>query len=115
RHTMLQLAQPLGRAYEGYDEQALRTLDGRAIDADTPDALAGTVDPEDLALMLYVRGLTAPVGTQALSHLLLDEAEDFSVFDLGVLGQQLEDDGACTLAGDEMQQTTSSFPGWPAL
>lgn len=115
RHTMLQLAQPLGRAYEGYDEQALRTLDGRAIDADTPDALAGTVDPEDLALMLYVRGLTAPVGTQALSHLLLDEAEDFSVFDLGVLGQQLEDEGACTLAGDEMQQTTSSFPGWPAL
>jgi DNA helicase-2/ATP-dependent DNA helicase PcrA len=43
---------------------------------------------------------------------VLDEAEDLSLFELFVLGKLLGDSPSFTLAGDEAQQTSSSFAGW---
>src|SRR5262249_38819881 len=40
------------------------------------------------------------------------EAEDFSLFELFVLGTILAAPRSVTLAGDEAQQTSSSFAGW---
>lgn len=109
RHTMRQLATLPDQEIDLDDSGGMSTLDGRALDAGTPDDKAGTCDPEDLALLLFLRGQTEP---GSIAHLLLDEAEDFSVFDLAALKDRLEDEASSTLAGDEMQQTTSNFPGW---
>ncbi|WP_224244996.1 ATP-binding domain-containing protein [Hyalangium gracile] len=113
RHTMLQLATPLTQEFEGYDPEALATVDGLSLDQSTPDELAGTVDVEDLPLLLFLKMRHGHLGTDPLAHVVLDEAEDFSLFELAVVGQQLGRTRSCTLAGDEMQQTTTSFAGWP--
>ncbi len=116
RHTMLQIATPLERELEGVDPERLVTVDGKSLESDTPDALAGTVDLEDLPLLLFLRlqgGNLGPVGR--LVHVVLDETEDFSLFELFVVGRLLGEARSCTLAGDEMQQTSTSFPGWPAV
>jgi DNA helicase IV len=46
------------------------------------------------------------------SHLVLDEAEDFSLFDLTVLAGLFRGSPRITVAGDEAQQTLASFAGW---
>lgn len=114
RHTMLQLATPLAKELEGYHPESLATIDGLSLEDSTPDALAGTVDAEDLPLLLYLKLKYSELGTDPLAHAVLDEAEDFSLFELALVGEQLGKTRSCTLAGDEMQQTTTSFAGWPA-
>jgi DNA helicase IV len=116
RHTLLQIATPLARELEGVDPDRLQTLDGKSLESDTPDELAGTLDVEDLPLLLFLRlqgGSLGAVGR--LVHVVLDEVEDFSLFELFVVGKLLGEARSCTLAGDEMQQTTTSFAGWPAV
>jgi DNA helicase-2/ATP-dependent DNA helicase PcrA len=113
RHTMLQLANPLARELRGYDAERLQALDARPLEEGTPDELAGTLDLEDLALLLFLATGDGLRARGALSHLVLDEAEDLSVYELALLGEEVVEGASCTLAGDEMQQTLSSFPGWP--
>ena len=116
RHTMLQIATPLARELEGVDPERLQTLDGKSLESDTPDELAGTLDLEDLPLLLFLRAQRGNLGAVGrLVHVVLDEAEDFSLFELFVVGKLLGDVRSCTLAGDEMQQTSTSFAGWPAV
>jgi DNA helicase IV len=114
RHTMLQLATPLAKEFEGYAPESLETVDGLSVEESTPDELAGTVDAEDLPLLLFLKMRHGHLGTDTLAHVVLDEAEDFSLFELAVVGQQLGKTRSSTLAGDEMQQTTTSFAGWSA-
>jgi DNA helicase-2/ATP-dependent DNA helicase PcrA len=114
RHTMLQLATPLAKELEGYHPESLETIDGLSVEDSTPDELAGTVDVEDLPLLLFLKLRHGHLGTDPLAHAVLDEAEDFSLFELAVVGEQLGKTRSCTLAGDEMQQTTTSFAGWQA-
>lgn len=115
RHTMLQLAEPLGRELASItDPERRRALDGRDLAEGTPDELAGTVDVEDLAILLFLRAQGAPLDAPPISLLVLDEAEDLSLFELFVLGRLLREPGSVTLAGDEAQQTASSFAGWEA-
>lgn len=115
RHTMLQLVTTLDKQYEGYDTQSLQTLDGKAIESGTADELAESFDLEDLALMLFLKARSGGLSTEQLAHLVLDETEDFSLFELEVLGRQLGGNGTCTLAGDELQQTESGFSGWDSV
>jgi DNA helicase IV len=113
RHTMLQLADPLDRQLRSItDAERKQAIDGRSLAEGTPDALAGTVDVEDLPILLCLRAWQGELGLRPLSHLVLDEAEDFSLFELFVLGRQLGELRSVTLAGDEAQQTESSFAGW---
>ena len=66
------------------------TLDGPAAREDTPEALAGTLDPEDLPDPALPRGAAAARARgRKLAHLVVDEAEDFSLFELFVLGRHL--------------------------
>jgi DNA helicase IV len=111
---MLQLATPLARELAGIDPERLATLDGRSIEEGTPDELAGTLDVEDLALLLFLKAQGGARPGETLVHLVLDEAEDLSLFELFALGKLLARDGSPTLAGDEAQQTLASFAGWPA-
>jgi DNA helicase IV len=115
RHTMLQLSEPLDRQLASIvDPEMKRALDGRPIEQGTPDELAGTVDLEDLPILLSLRARRTALDVGSLSLVVLDEAEDFSLFELRVLGGLLREGGSVTLAGDEAQQTESSFAGWQA-
>jgi DNA helicase IV len=113
RHTMLQLADPLGRFLAGIDDADRKTaVDGRPLDEGTDDALAGTLDIEDLPLLLSLCRWRGQLQLPEASHLVVDEAEDFSLFDLTVLAGLFRGRPRITVAGDEAQQTLASFAGW---
>ncbi len=115
RHTLLQIAEPLDAQLAAIVVPEMKeAVDGRAVAEGTPDALAGTVDAEDLPILLCLEAWRAGIDAPAVAHLVLDEAEDFSLFDLFVLGGLLGDPRSVTLAGDEAQQTALSFAGWQA-
>jgi DNA helicase IV len=119
RRTVLMMRDPLGVELASItDEERRRAIDDRAIDEGTPDAFAGTVDVEDLPILLWLwrraRGGRLLDGAPPVAQLVLDEAEDFSLFELDVLGALTTEGASITLAGDEAQQTSSSFAGWEA-
>lgn len=120
RHTMRQLAaressaEPVApvTAHIPMEQEApsdrLSAIDGGSVD----DDLAGTIDVEDVPLLLFLRARRGGLPGQRLSHLVIDEAEDLSLFELEVMGRTLREPRSVTLAGDEAQQTLSSFAGW---
>ncbi len=112
RHTRLQLASTTDQLLAGVDADRRETLDGLPLDEGTPEAAAGTLDPEDLPVLLFMAALRGAVSGRRTAHLVVDEAEDVSLFELHVLGRQLSG-SSVTLAGDESQQTFSSYAGWP--
>lgn len=113
RHTMLQVADSVERQLAAVvDRSRLRTVDGRDIADGTPEALAGTVDSEDLPIFLAILAWRQQLAPEPAAHLVLDEAEDFSLFELHVLGRLQGSTRSITLAGDEAQQTSSSFAGF---
>jgi DNA helicase IV len=112
RHTRLQLLPPPEDELAHVDADRRETLDGKAVSEDTPEAIAGTLDPEDLPLLLFLAALRGGAPGRRLAHLVIDEAEDVSLFELSALGRQLGG-RSVTLAGDEAQQTFSSYAGWP--
>ncbi|QSQ24195.1 ATP-binding domain-containing protein [Pyxidicoccus parkwayensis] len=115
-HTRLQHATPLSKELKGItDPEMLITVDGKAIEEDTPYALAGTVDLDDLPILMFLKAQHTSLGLERLAHVVLDEAEDFSLFELFVVSRLLGKGKSCTLAGDEMQQTDAGFAGWPAV
>jgi len=113
RHTMLQLADPIERQLASITVAEMkRAVDGRPIDEGTPEELASSIDVEDLPILLFLHAWRTGIDYAAVPHLVLDEAEDFSLFELFVLGRQLTTPPSVTLAGDEAQQTSSCFAGW---
>ena len=115
RHTMLQLADSVDKQLAAVvDPRRLRALDGRHIAEGTPEALAGSVDSEDFPIFLAILAWQGQLGSAPAGHLVLDEAEDFSLFELCVLGRLQGPHKSITLAGDEAQQTSSSFAGFDA-
>jgi DNA helicase IV len=112
RHTRLQLAPPPDDDLAGVDADRRETLDGLSISERTPDAVSGTLDPEDLAVLLFLAAFRAGAGARRFSHLVVDEAEDVSLFELHAIGRQLEGPRSITVAGDEGQQTFTSYAGW---
>ena len=113
RYTMLQLADPLDKQLRAVSDRSLKTaVDGLTVAYATPDDLGGTVDLEDLPILLTLRAFRAGLDVNPRAHVVVDEAEDFSLFDLHALGHTLQEPRSLTLAGDEAQQTSSSFAGW---
>ena len=113
RHTIRQIADPITRLLASItDESRKEAVDGRPIDEGTDDALAGTLDVEDLPLLLALAAWRGQLSLPEASHLVLDEAEDFSLFDLETLANLLQGTRSVTVAGDEAQQTSPSFAGW---
>ena len=86
RHTMLQFAdKPVSGAEDVDDDERKTALDGRGLEEGTPDELAQTLDAEDLPVLLSMMAWQGDLKLPQASHLVLDEAEDFSLFDLEVL------------------------------
>ncbi|MCY1021067.1 ATP-binding domain-containing protein [Pyxidicoccus sp. MSG2] len=115
-HTRLQHSTPLDKELKDItDTDRLVTMDGKAIEADTPYAMAGTVDLDDLPILMFLKAQHTSLGLERMAHVVLDEAEDFSLFELFAVSRLLGKGKSCTLAGDEMQQTDAGFAGWPAV
>jgi ATP-dependent DNA helicase UvrD/PcrA len=112
RHNRMQLAPPTEELLAGIDPDRRETLDGRPIDEGTPESAAGTLDAEDLPILLFLAALRGGASGRKTAHLVVDEAEDVSLFELFVLGRHLAGTSV-TVAGDESQQTFSSYAGWP--
>lgn len=122
-HTCVQFSPTSERALAHVDADRLRTLDGRPIDAGTPDAGAGTIDPEDFAVVFALhRAITGGAATRhgELSrheHVIVDEAQELAPIELELIGHAVAPGGSVTVAGDADQQVdaSTSFTGWPSV
>jgi DNA helicase II / ATP-dependent DNA helicase PcrA len=112
RHTRMQLSTATDELVAGVDPDRRETLDGKALDEDTPEEAAGTLDAEDLPVLVFLAAQRGGAAGRKVTHLVVDEAEDVSLFELYALGRHLAG-RSVTLAGDESQQTFSSYAGWP--
>ncbi len=114
RHAKAQLDLPARSIPSGL-LRGYETVDGRRIEEGTPSELAGSIDLEDLPLLLFMRARRGhPLRGERLSHLVLDEAEDISLVELELLGRGVGKRRSITIAGDDAQQTHASFAGWSA-
>ncbi|TKD06463.1 3'-5' exonuclease [Polyangium fumosum] len=122
-HTKQQLAMTSEEAYAHVDADRLATLDGRTLDAGTPEETSGTVDVEDYALLfelLHRRTGASATRAGALSryaHIVLDEAQELAPIELRVIGRALDPEGSVTVAGDAAQRIDRSghFRSWEAV
>lgn len=124
RHTNRQLDAPGEIAFAHVDADRLATIDGRSLDDGTPEAVAGTVDVEDHALLFAIlQRKTGKMGRRKAaltlySHLVIDEAQELSPVDLGVLGRAVDPHtGSLTVAGDAAQRIdrTGYFASWEGV
>lgn len=123
-HTNRQLDQPGEVRFAHVDADRLATLDGRSLDDGTPEAVAGTVDVEDYALLFAILWRkTGKMGTRKsplslYAHLVIDEAQELSPVELGVLGRAVDPrEGSLTVAGDAAQRIdrTGYFASWEGV
>lgn len=123
-HTSRQLDAPGEVEFAHVDADRLATLDGRSLDDGTPEAVAGTVDVEDYALLLTLLWRkTGKMGTRKAplslhAHVVIDEAQELSPVELGVLGRAVDPrGGSLTVAGDAAQRIdrTGYFASWESV
>jgi DNA helicase II / ATP-dependent DNA helicase PcrA len=123
-HTSRQLDAPGEVEFAHVDADRLATLDGRSLDDGTPEAVAGTVDVEDYALLFTLLWRkTGKMGTRKAplslyAHLVIDEAQELSPVELGVLGRAVDPEGgSLTVAGDAAQRIdrTGYFASWEGV
>jgi DNA helicase IV len=119
-HTRVQFSRRSEQQLSHVDADRLQALDGRSLDAGTPQEAAGTIDVEDYAvclelLRLKTGGLKTHRGSLSrYRELVIDEAQDLASIELAVLGRALAPGAGLTLCGDEVQQIdpAASFGGW---
>ena len=119
-HTRVQFRDPAETEYSHVDRANLMSVDGRRLDEGTPNEDAGSVDPEDYAVMFELARLRAlaqrskPLSLAAYDAVLVDEAQEFAPLELRLIGRSLKPRGSVIVAGDAAQQVdpTSHFAGW---
>ncbi len=122
-HTRVQFRDPAEVEYAHVDAMNLATVDGRRLDEGTPNEDAGTVDPEDYAVLFELARLRAleqrmkPLSLASYDAVLVDEAQEFAPLELRLIGRALNPRGSVIVAGDAAQQVdpTSHFAGWEAV
>lgn len=122
-HTKVQFSATTEHALDHVDADRLRTVDGLAIDAGTPQHDAETIDVEDFAVLFELLRLrTGKDATSAgalarYDHIVVDEAQEFAPIELAVIGRARAEGGSITIAGDENQQVdeTIAFTSWPEV
>lgn len=123
-HTRRQLDAPGEIQFAHVDADRLATIDGRTLDDGTPEAVAGTIDVEDYALLFAILWRkTGKMGSRKAaltlhSHLVIDEAQELSPVELAVLGRAVDPrGGSLTVAGDAAQRIdrTGYFTSWEGV
>ena len=118
-HTHVQFSETTEREHGHVDAERLITVDGRTIDSGTPLEDAGTIDPEDYALLFeldLLRSRARAVRPRRYGCLVLDEAQELAPAELALVGRALDPKGTLIVAGDAAQQVdpASFFAGWDA-
>ena len=119
-HTRRQLEEPAEQQFAHVDADRMATLDGLSLDAGTPEAVAGTVDVEDYAILfelLFQKTGTSGTRSRTLSqysHIVLDEAQELAPIELRLVGRAIREGGSVTVAGDAAQRMdrTGHFRSW---
>ncbi len=123
-HTGRQLDAPGEVAFAHVDADRRATIDGRSLDDGTPEAVAGTIDVEDHALLFAILWRkTGKMGSRKAalslhSHLVIDEAQELAPVELAVLGRAVDPrGGSLTVAGDAAQRIdrTGYFTSWEGV
>jgi DNA helicase-2/ATP-dependent DNA helicase PcrA len=122
-HTRAQLRATSDETFEHVDAAAKETLDGRSLDDGTPDEQAGSGDREDDAVALELLRLklgepaTRKGSLRRPALLLVDETQDLTAIELGLLGRARAGQGSLTVSGDDAQQMAegAGFAGWDAV
>lgn len=105
------------------DPERLRTVDGRSLDEGTAAEDAGTIDPEDYAVLFELDRLRSasskqkPRTPRPFDCLVLDEAQELAPLELAFVGRCLAPKGGdLIVAGDAEQQVDPAayFGGWDA-
>jgi hypothetical protein len=120
-HTHLQFGEIGEREWAHVvDPERLRTVDGRSLDEGTAAEDAGTIDPEDYAVLFELDRLRSSASRQKprtprpYDCIVLDEAQELSPLELALLGRCLAPSGDLIVAGDAEQQVDPAayFGGW---
>jgi DNA helicase II / ATP-dependent DNA helicase PcrA len=122
-HTRAQLRATSEQTFAHVDAEAKQTVDALGLDEGTPDELAQSWDREDdtvaLALLRLKVGeaATRRGRLRAPALLLVDETQDLTAIELGLLGHARPPGSSLTVAGDDQQQmaTGAAFAGWDAV
>jgi len=119
-HTNVQFSRRAEDQYRHVDARLRQAVDGRDLDDGTPTENAGTIDVEDLPVLIELNRLrtgsdTTPSGElPRYSHLVIDEAQELSPLELSSLRGAQRPDARVIVAGDFRQQTdpTAYFRGF---
>jgi len=122
-HTKQQLEPTSEERFAHVDAERLATLDGKTLDEGTPEEAAGTVDPEDHAILFELlfrktgRSATRAGELSRYAHVVIDEAQELAPIELRVIGRALDPRGSVTVAGDAAQRIdkTAVFRSWDAV
>lgn len=120
KHTEGQFDINTAQRYAHIDSDRLETADGKSLLDDVENELAGSIDQEDFTVLLdllyYKTGeRDSRYGKLATyTHMVIDEAQDLSPLELGVLGRAVRDGSSVTIAGDAAQQVdpATCFESW---
>jgi DNA helicase-2/ATP-dependent DNA helicase PcrA len=121
RWSAQQLDEELPPELDGIDAERLQPIDGQPLEAsDQPNS---RLDVEDDALLLrcyqLVHGALERTDGAPLiyDHIAVDEAQDLSAIELGLLYHALDERRSITIAGDTAQRVVfdNAFRGWPEL
>ena len=118
-HCSEQIGLSFRERYKNIDAGRLTTLDGDPLADQEQNELAGTLDQEDLAVLLELyftkrgKANSAP-GLQSFQHIVVDEAQDLAPLERQLLGRALSPTGSMTIAGDAVQQIDpgAAFRSW---
>lgn len=122
RYTIDQDKKPLKASGLGYDRDRMIALDGHDVEWMTPDEKNGTIDLEDIPLLLELAKQKQLAGGKNVirggqyHHVAIDEAQEFSVIELRSLRLALQQNATLTVAGDSCQNFSkdSHFIAWEA-
>lgn len=119
-HTHVQFLDTAEKEFAHVEADRLKTVDGRSIDEGTSSGDAGTIDPEDYAVLFELDRLRAqhhranPRQPRRYDCLVIDEAQELAPAELALLGRSVKPGGTILVAGDADQQVdpAACFGGW---
>lgn len=120
RHSSQQMDTPSDELFKSYDKERIKAIDGKSLDWATPDDKRGTMDIEDVPILLELKHRKMLLGSKSsfqmekCAHLVLDEAQEFSLIELAVIGKAIATKQSVSIAGDGGQHISDkgSFSGW---
>jgi DNA helicase-2/ATP-dependent DNA helicase PcrA len=109
-HTRAQFSLRSEGAFRHVDRDRLTAIDGRALDARTPESDAATADDADAVVMFEIDRLRArangvlPTGIRSYDVIFVDEAQELAPIELRLIARALRDGGSLIVAGDDAQR-----------